>query len=517
MLHTPILVVGGSLVGLSASLFLSWHGVSHIVIEKHPGSSPHPRAMGFTETTLEHYRAVGIADQIPQVAAGTRLRRVKVGSLAGAWREEMAWTPGETHVRRPDLSPCTGAAIAQDRLEPILRAAAGRLGAELRTSTELIDFEMTEHGVLAQVVDHVGKRAYQIGADYLIAADGASSPVREQLGMTRSGVGALGVMRSVLFHCPEADALLQRGAQQFAIEQEDFRGFLTTYGDSRWLLMLDGDQERSEDELRVAISRALGTLMEFDIITTGRWELAGRIADTYRQGRIFLAGDAAHQLPPTRGGFGANTGIDDVWNLAWKLKRVINGASAPALLDTYQDERRPIGWLRHQQTFSRPDYAARAGLAFQPVPLFADDALEFGQLVRSLAVAGAGPELPAAATPQEWAGQPGTRAPHVWIERAGKRISSIDLFGKEYVLMSANARWLSVANDLGLVFVGVGSDVRFPASQPFSEVFGISLDGAAVVRPDGIIGWRSQAAPDPEGTAALTATLMSAQALNRQV
>ncbi|HEX5342159.1 MAG TPA: FAD-dependent monooxygenase [Duganella sp.] len=513
MLHTPILVVGGSLVGLSASLFLSWHGVPHILIEKHPGSSPHPRAMGFTETTMEHYRAVGVADQIPQVPAGARLRRVKVDSLAGDWHEELAWTPGETHVRVPDLSPCTGAAVAQDRLEPILRAAAGRLGADLRLGTELIDFEMTGHGVLAHVVDHAGGRTYPIRADYLIAADGANSAVREQLGITRSGVGALGVMRSVLFHCPQADAFLQRGAQQFAIAQEDFRGFLTTYGDSRWLLMLDGDQERSEDELRVAISRALGAAMDFDIITTGRWELAGRIADTYRKGCIFLAGDAAHQLPPTRGGFGANTGIDDVWNLAWKLKRVINGESAPALLDTYQDERRPIGWLRHQQTFSRPDYAARAGVTFQADPLFADDALEFGQLARSPAVAGAGPDLPAAATPQEWAGQPGTRAPHVWIEREGKRITSIDLFGKEYVLLSANAQWLTVASALGLVFVGVGSDVLFPASQPFSEVFGVFPDGATVVRPDGLIAWRSHAAPDLEGAAALSATLMPRMAM----
>lgn len=517
MLHTPILVVGGSLVGLSASLFLSWHGVPHILIEKYPGSSPHPRAMGYTETTMEHYRAVGIADRIPQVPAGARLRRVKVDSLAGDWHEELAWTPGDTHVRMPDLSPCTGAAIAQDRLEPILREAAGRLGAELRTSTELIDVEVTGHGVLAQVVDHVGGRRYHIAADYLIAADGAGSPVRERLGMARSGVGALGVMRSVLFHCPEADGFLQRGAQQFVIAQEDFRGFLTTYGDSRWLLMLDGDQERNEDDLRVAISRALGTGMDFDIITTGCWEMAGRIADHYRKGRVFLAGDAAHQLPPTRGGFGANTGIDDVWNLAWKLKRVINGEALPALLDTYQDERRPIGWLRHQQTFSRPDHAARAGATFQPDPLFADDALEFGQLVRSAAVAGAGPELPAAATPQEWAGQPGTRAPHVWIERAGQRISSIDLFGKEYVLLSANARWQAVANKLGLAFVRVGSDVLFPASQPFSEVFGMSLDGAVAVRPDGIIGWRSQAAPDLDATAALAATLMPARAYNHQV
>jgi putative polyketide hydroxylase len=508
MLHTPILVVGGSLVGLSTSLFLSWHGVAHIVIDKHPGSSPHPRAIGFTETTMEHYRAVGIADQIPQVAAGTRLRRVTVESLVGDWQGELAWTPGEAPVRPKDLSPCTGAAIAQDLLEPILRAAARGFGGELRTSTELTGFAMHETGVLAQVLDRASGQQYEISADYLIAADGANSPVREKLGITRSGVGHLGVLRSVLFRCPEADAFLQRGAQQFAIEQEGFRAFLTTYGDSRWVLMLDGDEERGEAELRLAIRRALGADMEFDIITTGRWELAGHIADTYRQGRVFLAGDAAHQLPPTRGGFGANTGIDDAWNLAWKLKRVINGESVPALLDTYDHERRPIGWLRHQQTFSRPDYAARAGSAFKPDPLFGNDAMELGQLVRSRAVAGAGPELPAAATPSQWAGQPGTRAPHVWLHRRGQRMSSLDLFGREYVLISANADWLAATGALRLLPVCVGVDVVFPPSQSFGDVFGVPPAGAALVRPDGIIGWRSLAAPGVTGIDELAAVLM---------
>ncbi|USX14707.1 FAD-dependent monooxygenase [Oxalobacteraceae bacterium OTU3CAMAD1] len=507
-MHTPILVVGGSLVGLSTSLFLGWHGVPHILIDKYPGSSPHPRAMGFTETTLEHYRAVGIADQIPQVAAGTRLRRVTVDSLVGDWKGEQAWTPGEAPPRQFEQSPCTGAAIAQDRLEPILRAAARAHGADLRPSTELTDFQTSEGGVLAQVLDRSSGHRYEIGADYLIAADGANSPIREALGITRSGVGHLGVLRSVLFRCPEADAFLRRGAQQFSIEQEGFRGFLTTYGDSRWVLMLDGDEERTEAALQAAIRRALGADMAFDIITTGRWEMAGRIADAYRQGRVFLAGDAAHQLPPTRGGFGANTGIDDAWNLAWKLQRVIQGKAAPALLDTYDAERRPIGWLRHQQTFSRPDYAARAGAAFVPEALFSNDAMEFGQLVRSRAVAGAGPELPSAATPQQWAGQPGTRAPHVWVDNAGQRMSSLDLFGREYVLLTANPDWRAAGGRLRLPSIAVGDDVIFPPLQPFADVFGVSVSGATLVRPDGVIGWRSLLGPDKGGVENLYASLL---------
>jgi hypothetical protein len=248
--------------------------------------------------------------------------------------------------------------------------------------------------------------------------------------------------------------------------------------------------------------------MDFDIITAGRWELAGRIADTYRQGPVFLAGDAAHELPPTRGGFGANTGIDDAWNLAWKMQRVIKDASSPALLDTYHDERRPIAWLRHQQTFSRPDYAARAGAAFKPDPLLCNDAMELGQLVRSRAVAGAGPALPAAATPAQWLGQPGTRAPHVWLQRAGQPLSSLDLFGTDYVLLSANAAWLAAAGDLGLLAVYIGDDLVFPPSQPFFDVFGVPPDGATLVRPDGIIGWRSLAAPEQGSVDALRAVLM---------
>lgn len=507
MLHTPVLIVGGSLVGLSASLFLSWRGVANVVVEKHAGSSPHPRAQGFTQTTLEHFRAVGISGCIPQVPEGTQLRRVVVESLAGRWAEEQAWTPGESVHAMSGLSPCTGAAIAQDKLEPLLRRAAAERGAELRASTELVSFEPDADGVVARLRDGNGAGELDITADYLIAADGADSPVREALGIGRSGVGRLRVLRSVLFRCPEADAYLDRGVRQFQVRREGFRAFLTTYGDSRWVLMFEGDEERTPDDLRTAIRAALGADMAFDILATGRWEMAGRIADAYRSGRVFLAGDAAHQLPPTRGGFGANTGIDDAWNLAWKLEHVIKGLAGPALLDTYDDERRPIGWLRHQQTFSRPDYAAWVGTGFVPEPLFGDAALEFGQLVRSSAVIGAGPSLPAAATPDQWKGQPGTRAPHCWIEAGGTTRSTLDLFGHGFVLMSERADWMPVARAFGLEAVHVASDVIFPRDQAFGDVFGVSPDGATLIRPDGVIAWRTALASGAGGAETLREAL----------
>lgn len=508
MLHTPVLIVGGSLVGLSSSLFLAWRGVPHIVVEKHAGSSLHPRAMGYTETTLEHYRMVGIADRIPQTPLEFRLRRVTVGSLTGKWQGEHAWTPGEADEHNNALSPNTGAAIAQDKLEPILRKATLELGAELRYSTELLHFEDHGNHIVTQLRDCNSGQEYAISADYIIAADGADSPIRERLGITRTGVGHIRTVRSVLFNCPEADQYLATGAQQFEIEQEDFRAFLTSYNDSRWLLILFDDIELSEDELRVAIRKALGRDMTFDIITTGRWEIAGRIATRYRQGRIFLAGDAAHQLPPNRGGFGANTGIDDVWNLAWKLQHVLEGTSDASLLDTYDAERRPIGWLRHQQTFSRPDYTKWVGSDFKADYLFINEAMELGQLVRSSAVIGAGPELPAAASPIDWAGQPGTRAPHVWLTNtAGDRISSLDLLGREFILLAETLTWQDVSDALKLRMVHIGQDVYFPESETFATTFGVSPLGAVLIRPDGIIAWRCDNAAQSGGANELKAAL----------
>jgi len=510
MQHTSVVIIGGSLVGLSASLFLAWRGVPHIVVDKHRGSSPHPRAMGFTETTIEHFRAVGVADRIPATPAAFRLRRATVSSLAGEWHTETDWTPGTPTQRATECSPCTGAAIAQDKLEPILRDAALEQGAVMHLGVELVSFEQHPDGVVVQLQPRDGRAAYAVSAEYLIAADGADSPVREALGIQRSGVGHLRTLRSVLFRCPGADAWLDQGIQQFVIEQPDFRAFLTTYGDSRWVLMFEDDEERSEAALREAVARALGCDLAFEIITTGRWDMAGRIADSYASGRVFLAGDAAHQLPPTRGGFGANTGIDDAWNLAWKLERVLAGTSSPALLDTYDAERRPIGWLRHQQTFSRPDYAHWVGGDFTPDALFDNDAMEFGQLVRSAAVIGATADLPAAAAPAQWAGQPGTRAPHVAVTRRGQAMSTLDLFGRGFVLLAGDPAWRTVAQALPVEVVMVGEDVQFPATDTFADRFGVNPSGAALIRPDGVVAWRGRDADARLGLAEALAQVASA-------
>ncbi len=514
MESTSVLIVGGSLVGLSMAVFLAERGVATVVLERRGGSSPHPRAIGFTPRTLELYRAVGLEERIPQTPASFRLRRTTVESLAGKWLEEAApWAPEKQKAPHQapaaPFSPCAGAAIAQDSLEPILRAKAGELGADVRFDNKVLHVEQDAHGVTA-LVRRADGGEYHIRADYLVAADGHRSPVREALGIGRSGRGHLRTLRSVLFRAP-LDQYLESGVAQFNIAQPGWSAFLTTYGDGRWVLMFSDDQERDEAELTKLIRRAIGRDdIEVEVIVTGRWELRASIADRFRDGRVFLAGDAAHTLPPSRGGYGANTGIEDAHNLAWKLASVLSGRAAPALLDTYDAERRPVAWLRHDQIFTRNDYKEFSDAGAAMVAVIDDDAMEFGQLYRSGAVLGAGAGLPAAARPDQWAGQPGTRAPHVPISIGDEQRSTLDLFGHGWVLLFTDARWSAAARLAGdavgvpLKAMQAGSYFIPARMEDWHAAYGLGADGAALIRPDGYVAWRAPALPaDP--AAALTA------------
>ncbi|RQP22640.1 FAD-dependent monooxygenase [Piscinibacter terrae] len=497
MQHTQVLVVGGSLVGLSAALFLAARGVNAITVERHAGSSPHPRAIGYTPRTIELFRAVGLGDAIPQAPQGFRLRRARVTSLCAALQSEHDWTPPAKADRAPTrpVSPVRGAAIAQDRLEPILRGRAIELGADIRPFTELVSFQQDAEGVTAVIRSRETGSETTIRARYMIAADGGDSRIREALNITRSGRGHMRFVRSVLFRA-DLDEHLQGGISQWEIEQPGqpgLKAFLTTYQDGRWVLMFTDDVERNADEQVAAIRRAVGREdLDVDVLATGRWDLSALVADRFSSGRIFLAGDAAHQLPPTRGGYGANTGIHDVHNLAWKLQAVLSGTSSPALLDTYDAERRPIAWTRHQQTFARPDYAADAPKGMKSERIIGDDAIEFGQLHRSTAVLGAGSELPEARHPDEWNGQPGTRAPHCPIHVNGTAASFIDLLQRGWLLVAMDSHWSSAlkACAAAIDIAIVGADFSVDEDTDLASLLGIGAQGAVLIRPDGIIAWR---------------------------
>lgn len=267
---TSVLVLGGGLVGLSAATFLAWRGVPTVLVEKHEGSSPHPRAAGFTPRTTELYRAVGLAEAFPVLPKERSVRRVRARSLAGEWFEEQHWTPpAEQASVTIDYSPVSGVGLTQDQLEPLLRAHADR-------------------------------------------------------------------------------------------------------------------------------------------------------------------------LPPNRGAYSANSGIEDVHNLAWKLAEVLSSRSGPDLLDSYEAERRPIALLCHEQIFARTD-------PDEHTPIIDDEAMAFGYLYRSPILPDADPNLPAAQRPEIWAGQPGTRAPHLWLSRSGSHLSTLDVLQGGWVLLGEAGLWRHAA------------------------------------------------------------------------
>lgn len=241
------------------------------------------------------------------------------------------------------------------------------------------------------------------------------------------------------------------------------------------------------------------------------WEAAVRVADSFQHGRVFLAGDAAHQMPPM-GAFGMNTGIQDAHNLAWKLAAALEDHAAPALLSTYDVERRPVARFTAEQAGMRSvrsamdpaaaSLASPASLA-DPLVIMADYQYRSHALLPE-------DETPLALDHLDLHGQPGRRAPHLWLEREGTRLSTLDLFGSHWVLLVGEdgPGWHDAAQKIAS-HLGIGLDsYRCGPSADLIDLdgrwlerYGITPRGAVVVRPDGFVGWRAQdAAQQPERT-----------------
>ncbi|KAM0543966.1 hypothetical protein ACHAPJ_012061 [Fusarium lateritium] len=519
--ETKVVVVGGSLVGLSTALFLSHHNVPTILLERHPGSSLHPRAIGYTTRTIELLRSVGIESKIKGVQwTGGPPRRIVVESLAGEWKREQGWGAKKSKGDGPKgpppsfsaYSPTEGVAVAQDVIEPVLRDGAIGLGADLKLGYTVTDWSQDDNGVAVEATSQDGTQI-RIKADYMVACDGSRSPIRGKLGIQRHGVGLLRRLQSTMFKCEPLEQYLNRGYSQFQIEGRDdgFESFMTTYGNGRWMLARNekvensASEETTPDEVtqRNMIRKASGREdlgdQDIHLITTGRWDIGGRVADKFSDGRVFLAGDAAHALPPNRGGYGANTGIADAHNLAWKLAAVINGESTPDLLDTYDEERRPVADSRHDQIFAREDYRKYAEDRNWPgkgVEIQDDLAMELGYFYTSKSIINGPDGSVIVKRPDEWNGQPGTRAPHVALE--GKHVSTLDFFGKSWVVISKDKAWEQPvaaavkAARVETVFVQIGDEAIEKNDGDFNRLFGVEDGGASLIRPDGFIAWRSR-------------------------
>jgi putative polyketide hydroxylase len=292
--------------------------------------------------------------------------------------------------------------------------------------------------------------------------------------------------------------------------------------DGRWLLAVQYSPQRGEraedfDDVRCTelIHKAAGRSdIRVRIIDARSWEVAAQVAERFRDRRIFLVGDNVHRMPPT-GGFGGNTGIHDAHNLAWKLGFVLNGWAGPALLDSYERERRPIAEATVTQALSRlsawfKDPTKRLPT---PVPIVDEYDVVFGQVYGEGAFVSDGEEARAPFEEcRKPSGRPGTRAPHIVVQNGGESRSILDLFGDGFVLL-AGARggaWATAAQEIAqtsavaISIYRVGIDIEDVAGH-WGERYGVSDAGAVLVRPDGIVGWRARGADDAPGRTILAA------------
>ncbi len=498
--EAPVLIIGGSLVGLTASVLLGSHGVRHILIERHRGTAIHPRAAAFHQRTLEIFRSVGLQEAVEQAAEREFVQNgaiMAVDRLAG---KELAWFYRDVNDGVEHLSPARRIFITQIGLEPVLRARAVELGADLRYATELAGFSQDEHGVVATIRPRDGGEERRIRARYMIAADGAHSPVRRALGVPMVGRGDFAQCFTIYFRADVRDLLRERNLSVVYVNQPGLLAFFrfSITADAGFLAVFrtdDGGSDVSEARCAALVRAALGVAEDYpvEIENVQPWTAAADSAASFRQDRVFLAGDAAHVMPPT-GGFGGNTGVADVHNLAWKLAMVLDGRAGPALLDSYDAERRPIAALTVEQAYRR--YVDRVDPTLPSDGLGAtlpDTAIELGALYRSAAVIGEDADGDLVEAPEQPSGRPGTRLPHQWTTRGDARISSLDLAGDGFVLLTGpdGQAWRAAAERQGLA----AHAIREAGVQ---AAVGLTGPGALLVRPDGVIGWRSRGAdPDP--------------------
>jgi putative polyketide hydroxylase len=525
-IDVPVLIVGGGPVGLTTSLFLSRAGIRSLLVEKHSDTATLPKARSINARTMEMYRQLGLEADIRAEGMEQRFRGMILWaeSLSGAEIKRLAYLSSAESLR---ISPTPTCGCAQDLLEPILRrhAEAAAPGC-LRFGVRMQDLRYGAEGASGLLVDSGSGEATPFRSRYVVAADGSQSSIRRQLGV--SMVGERDVYDSVNMHF-RADLTRwvdNRPAALYFIEQPELRGtFLTINGSTRWSFLVQSishygykPEDFTHEFCKQLIRKAIGESdVDIEILGVGAWTASAIVADRYRDGPVFLVGDAAHEMPPT-GGLGLNTGVQDAQNLAWKLAAVIRGEAGDTLLDSYDAERRVLGEFTTRvsllNALSMGRTARQSSAVLARDGYLKERGVVFGFRYNSSAlVAEADTQAPVVEDPVTQyvaSATPGCRAPHAWLQQGGQKVSTIDLFGRGFVLLAGprGQGWKAAAAAQVRPAVRgyvIGADV-VDADGSWQELYGVGPCGAVLVRPDGIVAWRTpDAVADP--AAALSAVL----------
>jgi 2-polyprenyl-6-methoxyphenol hydroxylase-like FAD-dependent oxidoreductase len=526
MKKIPVLIVGGGPVGLALAGELGWRGVPCMLVEQGDGTIVTPKMNEVNIRTMEFCRRWGIADKIhncpfPRDHArdavfvtsltGYELGRIPRPAVAGSKPE--SWSPMR-------LQTCS-----QMWFDPILRDfALSSPGMALRYHTRIESFEDTGTGVSAEIVDLESGLRERIEADYLVGCDGATSAIRGQLSINLTGQGVLGHPVHLFFRAPDFLRRVGKAEGTFflAIDRGGLWANIRVVDpvNAMWRLMVidtDGRQTPDSIDKDALIRRAVGKPFDVEWIGCSIWTRRSLVAEKYSQGRVFLAGDAVHQLSPT-GAMGMNTGIGDVVDLGWKLAAVVQGWGGPNLLASYDSERQPIGvravdntsgfHLSHgkfEEGFAAIEDDSEEGRALR-ARIGPELVREVGRMFRTIGlqlgycyegspivVPDGSPAPPDDPENFVTSARPGSRAPHVAL--ADGR-SMLDLYGRGFVVVRLGAG----APD-GLDIVEAAGERGVPIR---TETIG-DLEAAQIyerklvlVRPDGHVAWRGDKPPaDP--------------------
>ncbi|RAV08114.1 hypothetical protein DQP57_17335 [Mycobacterium colombiense] len=531
--HNPVIIVGGGPVGLAAALELARFSVPSVVVERHDSTSWHPKARNLNARTMEIARGWGSVvyqrlrgiDTPPGWKSPMRYMDTIVGQQVGQIETGGFEGPG------PAISPVLPIMSSQDLTEAILRDAARATGiVDLRFGHQVTDIlsGSREHDVEAPVAVRVTATGdtYTLAGDALVAADGADSTVRRQLGIALNGEQGIHHFVNCYFRADIEHHVGDRRGVVFFVANPNAAGLLQPLdARGRWLCQIGVSPDQWVRELwdaervRSWVRGAVGVPdLEVEVKGVGLWQMNAAVADRWVQGRVVLCGDAAHQFPPT-GGLGVNTGLQGMHNAMWKLALCVRGLAGWSLLETYEHERREPAITTIEQCLQNHGNLARLAAAYYypaSSDLSAQEAerasrrfgnhfgVEFGTAYRSTAVISDGtpaPEVDDDYSDYAPCATPGCRAPHVWLGAESEPVSTLDLFGAGFTVLTGpgGTIWRKAAavaaRELGVPIASyaIGDPGLADHTNTFFDLYGIGCDGAVLVRPDGYVAWRSSA------------------------
>lgn len=347
----PVLIAGGGPVGLALAIELGWRGIHCLVVEQGDGTVDFPTTNLANTRTCEHLRRWGLADRMRYDSGyPTDYPRnyVFVTRMNGYEVARFDHPANGDPASRSPYSPEGRLWISKPYFDPVLHEHVSTLPTvEVRYRTSFESFQQDGQKVTAQIVDTQTGQPTRIEADYLVGCDGGKSSVRHRLGIQLQGVFAQGMNVAVLFRAPLLSVSRHGPAVQYQIINAQIQGAIAAVdGSELWRLNIRGVRQEHLDSLNAPekLRHALGENIPFELLAVRPWTGHCLVAERYQQGRVFLAGDAAHLLWPA-GGFGMNTGVGDAVDIGWKLAAVLQGWGGPRLLDSYGLERRPVGMI----------------------------------------------------------------------------------------------------------------------------------------------------------------------------